>query len=114
MIVSNARDEFSKKIKNMSPREFDATRPPETTSMKVKRVANKVKKVANYIGIGQGTGPSLGPRGGSAVRDFREKQHFNTEPQGPSQSERIHELRNLKSYLETIDGKGDHDCNHER
>ena len=112
----SVRDEILKKRQSMTIKQISETAPEETRGMKILRVLRKIKKGANYIGIGGGITPATGSYSSgssNSAKEFRESHHIHSAPPAPSYSERLQELRNMKSYLETIDGKGDHDCGHE-
>lgn len=118
--MASKRDEILAKIKGMSPNEFKAKAPAETSKMKRRRLWSKVKKVADALDIDIGTtSPSRAGghhyTGGHPAQhhptpdSFRERHHFDPER---AYWERAQE----RAYFSMIDGRGDseqHDCDHD-
>jgi len=120
-VSDNNKIDISDKIKGMNPDEFWKSAPAETPRMKTQRKWHKIKEVLKFLGLdslGESSSKSTGRHSGGEIHSapppqqsssaaFRQEQSFNYE-------DWVRKEMAYRAYSKMVDGKGDHECDHER
>lgn len=98
-------------------KDFEKYLAPDTPKMKRQRVFLKVKGVLDFFGIIDESSSASGSGGintsttSSSSQSFRASYH--AEPQQRTHEQWVMDEMAHEAYHKMVDGKGDHDCDHE-